>query len=296
MPVYDDWDAAALVLSELDGALGAAGESADVLLVDDGSTTTPPADFARRVAARHLHSLSVLTLRRNLGHQRAIGIALARLASQGTTDLVVVMDADGQDAPADVPRLAARARQAGLSRIVFGERRRRSESAAFTLLYHVYRALHLALTGIPVRVGNFSAVPGALLGRLAVTSELWNHYAAAVFKARVPYETIPVSRRPRLAGRSRMDLPALVAHGLGALSVHSELVGARLLILTSALAVLLTLVAAAGFAGSWLAGRALPSWVGTAGLIALVLVPQAVMFSFAAAFVVLHGRSDVRAA
>ena len=101
----------------------------------------------------------------------------------------------------------------GGTRVVFAERTKRSESFAFRFFYALYRWLHLLLTGVAVRVGNFSAMPYSLLRRLVAVSELWNHYAAAVFKSRLPYRLLPTQRANRLAGRPQMNFVALVIHG-----------------------------------------------------------------------------------
>src|SRR5213079_2177535 len=76
--------------------------------------------------------------------------------------------------------------------------------------------------------------------------EMWAHYAAAVYAARLPVQLVPVNRARRIAGRSRMNYVMLVTHGLGALSVFRHRVGGRLLIAMAALTVLLggTLAAA----------------------------------------------------
>ena len=80
------------------------------------------------------------------------------------------MDADGEDNPADVPRLVAELAAQGGRTIVFAQRIRRSEGFVFTFLYQLYRLAHRVLTGIPVQVGNFSIVPCALLDRLVAGS------------------------------------------------------------------------------------------------------------------------------
>jgi hypothetical protein len=158
-------------------------------------------------------------------------------------------------------------------------------------LYHAYRWVHRALTGIPVRVGNFSVVPRTQLRRLVAVSELWNHYAAAVFKARLPRLLVPTTRGERLSGRSRMNFVSLVGHGLSALSVHAELIGVRMLVLTF----LLTMVVCA-LLGTVIGLRlwtslAIPGWAtNAAGLLVIALLQ---MLAFAAMFVflVLHARS-----
>src|SRR4029450_2258887 len=114
------------------------------------------------------------------------------------------MDGDGEDTPEDVVRLVQAATKDPRRPVVFAERRRRSESYLFHLFYAFYRYAHRLLTGIPVRVGNFSLLPDVQLSRLVVGSGLWGHYAAAGFKARLPRKTIPTTRGQRLAGRPRM--------------------------------------------------------------------------------------------
>ena len=227
IPIYNDWTAAGLLLRQLDQVLADAGLTTDVLLVDDGATAPLPVGWPG-TDWRALGRIDVLSLRRNVGHQRAIAIALAFVDRKRSPQAVVVMDGDGEDAPADVPRLLACLHQNEQGAVVFAERTRRSESAIFQIFYALYRWAHQLLTGIPVRVGNFSVIPFRLLRRIVVVSELWNHYAAAVFKARLPRACVATERAPRLAGQSRMNFVDLVMHGLSALSVHSELVGVRL--------------------------------------------------------------------
>ena len=51
-------------------------------------------------------------------------------------------------------------------------------------------------------------------------------------KARVPFVQVPIKPGTRLAGKSKMSFPSLVTYGLSAISVHGEIVGARLLVAT----------------------------------------------------------------
>lgn len=291
LPVYNDWEALAILLGRLDSALGAEAPACWALVVDDGSTAAPPPSFP---AGHRLAGVGLLRLRRNLGHQRAIAVGLAYIGQAFPASAVVVMDADGEDDPADVPRLLQQMRASDVPRVVFAERRRRSESPFFRGLYHAYRLAHVLLTGISVRVGNFSAIPSAQLERLLVVSDLWNHYAAAVFASRIPYETIPTRRSSRLAGKSWMSLVSLVGHGLQALSVHSEVIGTRLLIASG--------VALAGATGSLMVGlvvmvmfrstSGLPGWLPAFLLLLMVFSVQLFLIALVAVFVTLRGRSS----
>jgi polyisoprenyl-phosphate glycosyltransferase len=291
IPIFEDWAAAALLLIDLDRALHEAHLRATVWLVDDGSLEQPDPAMGRR-AYRALESIHVLALRRNLGHQRAIAIGLAAAHEQFRPTAVVVMDGDGQDAPSDVPRLVAALRACGGQKIIFGERRRRAEQALFQAFYAAYRWGHRLLTGLAVRVGNFSIVPAAQLDRIVVVSELWNHYAAAVFQARLPHENIPTRRLARLAGPSKMNFTALVSHGLRALSVHAELIGVRLMVLTLVMVVALAAVAVVVL-GTWLVAPSfVPGWALTFTVVLALLLGQTVASAVVFVFLVLHGRSQ----
>lgn len=291
IPIYNDWEAVSILLVELDRVLALAGITADVLLVDDGSTAPMGSEISSR-SYWGLARIDVLGLRRNIGHQRAIAIALAFSYDQRRPTRVLVMDGDGEDAPADVPRLLARLAESGGSKIIFAARHRRAERLAFRVFYQLYRVAHHALTGIPVRVGNFSVIPGSLVGRLVVVSELWNHYAAAVFKARVPHDSIPTARARRLTGESRMNFVALVSHGLSALSVHAELIGVRLLVLSAISVAVVSILIGVVVVLRLSTSLAIPGWATNAfGLLVLLLL-QLIAAAVFFIFLVLNGRSQ----
>lgn len=291
IPVFNDWAALGSLIPALDAALAASGRRASILVVDDGSQSEP--DMAEApLALEAIAAIDVLHLRTNLGHQRAIAIGLAHLEAQGAPDAVVVMDGDGEDRPEDVGRLIAALDADGATRVVFAERRRRSEGPLFALLYWLYRLVHVMLTGERVRVGNFSVIPRYLLRRLVAVSDLWNHYAAAVFHARIPYTTIPTTRGTRYAGRSQMNPVSLVTHGLAAMSVFGDRIAVRLLIVTCAVTALVIVWAAAFVAWHLATGTALPGWTfyGVAALALLVLLGFATSLAFV--FIILAGRNS----
>jgi polyisoprenyl-phosphate glycosyltransferase len=116
------------------------------------------------------------------------------------------------------------------------------------VLYHVYRLVHLLLTGAQVRVGNFSMIPFESLARLVVVPEIWNHYAAAVIRSRLAFQTIPIPRGKRLVGTSKMNFIALLLHGLSAFFVYGDIVGARLLVAIALALTIEVILVAAGVA------------------------------------------------
>jgi glycosyltransferase involved in cell wall biosynthesis len=236
IPTFNDWESAGLLLRSLDEVARDNSIDAQVLFLDDGSTDAVPANLARD--CQSLRGVSILHLRRNLGHQRAIATGLVYVYQNLRCDAVVVMDGDGEDRPRDIPVLLAALASNENRSIVFAARGKRLEHWSFRALYRLYRWLHLLLTGDHVRVGNFSVVPFASLAQIVVIPEIWNHYAAAVIRSRLRFTTVPLARGERLAGQSKMNFVGLLLHGLSAFFVYGEIVGARLLV---AIAVALTL-------------------------------------------------------
>ena len=288
IPVFEDWEALGRVLDKLDQVAEGQSFSLGVLLVDDGSATPLPDDLRNR-QFRFLREVKVLSLRRNLGHQRAICIALSHAEEHDGSDAILVMDGDGEDAPEDVPRLVHAMQESGNARVVFAERTRRSETWFFQFCYRFYQVLHWLLTGNRVRVGNFSVIPRDVLSRLVVVSELWNHYSAAVFKSKMPFTTIRTERAKRLGGRSKMDFVGLVIHGLAALSIYGERIGVRLIVATLVASCLFVALLFGLTAGDF-REQELTAWAPLATGIVLVLLGQGIVLAIVFVFVILQAR------
>jgi hypothetical protein len=264
------------------------GITAQVLLVDDGSPSGVSGWSA--FALERLTRVDVLRLRRNMGHQRAIAVGLCHITESVACDAVVVMDADGEDRPTDVVRLLEeRARRP--QSMIFAERRTRLEGGVFRVGYFLYRALHRVLTGIPVRVGNFSLLPASALPRLVCMSELWNHYAGAALRSKVPQFRLPLDRGSRVLGTSKMGgVIPLVMHGIAGIATFHDLVATRILVASVGLMLLLTLGLVLVIGIRFGTPLAVPGWATyTAGLL-LVLSIQVSTVAFGLVFSLISGR------
>ena len=286
IPCFNDWEPLALVLEQLDRALSRCDAEVSALVVDDASTRQLSSELP---AFDHLRDVSVLPLRRNLGHQRAIAVGLAYVEQNIPCDAVLVMDADGEDGPADVPRLIAAVRSS--EEVVFAERTRRAEGTMFRALYVVYRALHRLLTGRGVRIGNFSVIPHGALQRLVAVSELWNHYAGAVIRARIPYRMLATHRCKRLAGRSHMNLVSLVTHGLSAMSVQLDVIGVRLLLANALCWFAMALALSVVLGIKVFTDLAIPGWASTISMLLAILMTQSALLALGFVFVTLQSRA-----
>lgn len=288
IPVYEDWESVSRLLPMVDEQLMDTNISADIMLVDDCSQQPRPITW--KGPWKGIRSIRVLRLKRNLGHQRAICIALCHLNQQTEWKRVLIMDGDGEDSPTDIPKLIAELEKSDSSRVVFAERTRRSEGYIFAFFYFLYRALHWILVGHRIRVGNFSVMDRKCLESLCVSWELWNHYAAAVFACRQPMSFVATARGERLAGKSKMRFADLVMHGLSALSVFSDRISTRLLLFSAGGTIIATAGLALLTAIRLFTDYGIPSWATNAFGILTLLLAQIVAFTLIACFVVLFTR------
>ena len=236
--------------------------------------------------------IDVLRLRRNLGHQRAIAVGLAYIEDCLPPDAVVVMDGDGEDDPADVPRLLERLEEEGNGTIVFAERAKRSESLVFRVFYALFKLLHLLLDRQGGQGGQLQRDPAAA----AVEPGCRRRDLEPLRGRRFPIAPAVLHdshdhRARRLCGNSTMNFVSLVTHGLSAISVYSDVVGVRLLVMS----IMLALLTFSGLIGAVLVrfatNLAIPGWASYTVGILLVLFVQAIMAAFVFSFVILGSRT-----
>ena len=291
MPTYNDWASCTRLIEALDKALSNSEEKRyRVLVVDDGSTE--PATLPVQAPFEVIEEIDVLHLKRNLGHQRAICIALTYIERHFASEAIILMDSDGQDDPEDVPRLLAAFEKHNQQPIVFARRTKRSEYWLFRFFLQLYKVTHRLLTGKGIHVGNFSVIPFHHLKSLVTVPELWSHYAAAVMHTRLPHVLVPSARAKRLDGASHMNFTSLMIHGLSAISVYSEKIGIRLLIATGIVIAFVCAGALGVLVLTDFTEELTPYWtVFSAGLLLIILL-QIVLFAMSFSFLILSGRKN----
>lgn len=293
IPILDDWNSLALLLPGLDCVFGGEDLAVEVIVVDDGSRlSVDKADFALP-KLETIEKISVLELKRNLGHQRAIALGLAFVTAERDSDAAVVMDGDGEDQPEDVVRLFHKCRDENFSKMVFAKRSERSEGIVFRFFYRLYINFFKLLTGQNIRIGNFSIVPRVILRRLVVVAEVWNHYAVGALKARVAYAEIDTKRGHRLSGASTMNFVSLVTHGLSAISIYGDIAGVRLLLSTGTLIFLSLVGVFIVIVVRLVTDLAIPGWATYVVALLSIILMQGVTLSLFFVFLILNNRNNV---
>lgn len=289
-PVFNDWEALGQLLSDLDTTFETAGIVLDVVVINDGSTSGAPAKLEgpRKI----VRDVRIINLRANVGHQLAIAAGLNYAYRHKKFDAALIMDSDGEDRPSDAIKLV-QAWRANPDHLIVAERAKRSESTAFKLFYFFYRTIFRLLTGQSISFGNFSLIPAALLPAVLNRPELMHHIAATLLRAKLPVGRVPTKRGVRYAGNSQMNMPALVLHAVGALSVFSDVLFSRILIASAALGVLCGAGSAFVAFLRLFTDLAFPNWATTVISFLALLAAQAVVLILCTGFLLLTNRATM---
>jgi polyisoprenyl-phosphate glycosyltransferase len=211
------------VLAESDMGRG----STEFVVIDDTAGQDPEID-----ELRGLTDVTVLEPPFNLGHQRAIVYALREILPEvADDDVIVTLDADGEDQPEDLPRLLAPLQgPSGLvQEVALARRTKRKESLGFKLMYLLFRLLFRALTGTTVRSGNFAAMPGSVARKALLHPTFDLSYSSAILALDLPIEFVPCERGERYEGKSKMTFGRLSMHALRMLMPFTDRIAIRAL-------------------------------------------------------------------
>jgi len=201
VPLFNEQDNVAPLVGAVNGAMVDAS-SWELLLVDDGSSDGTRR--AAREAARDDGRVRLIRLARNYGQTSALQAGFDNSAG----NIVITMDGDLQNDPADIPRLLAKLAE-GYD-LVTGYRVRRQDNVVLRLVPSwLANRLIRWLTGVSVRDTGCSlkAFRRDILVRMHLYSDMHRFIpvvAAATSGARIA--EIPVNHRARLHGESKYGL------------------------------------------------------------------------------------------
>jgi dolichol-phosphate mannosyltransferase len=199
VPVKDEAGNAAPLAREIAAALKDQGEF-EMIFVDDGSSDGTSGEL---LALRPELPLRILVHGRNLGQSRALrtGVRAAK------ADLIVTLDGDGQNNPADIPKLIRAYREAANDALamVAGERVGRKDTWRKRSASRIANRVRRALLG---DTANDTGCSLKLFKRDAFLSlpyfdHMHRYLIALILREGYEVRFVPVSHRPRGAGRSK---------------------------------------------------------------------------------------------
>ncbi|NMF60560.1 glycosyltransferase [Pseudanabaena yagii] len=259
IPSFNDWEALEILLPLIDEVKFTQAVNLEIVIVDDYSTAPIPTSLANQ-QYHQIQAVNILRLRCNLGHQRAIAVGLCHIYQKLSTDLVIVMDGDGEDNPFEIDNLLNIFDKTDQNKIIFAKRSKRSENFTFKTFYSIYKRIYRLLVGKEISFGNFSLIPYSILKNIVVISGIWNHYSSSIQRSRIPYIEVAIPRARRLAGQPKMNLVSLVTHGLSSIAVYGDVVGTRILMVVVTLLAIALLVLLITIVVKFGTNLAIPGW------------------------------------
>lgn len=199
VPVYNEEENLPVLAEEIRAAMATVDRPYEVLLVDDGSTDTSPAVMAR--LAREDGRIRIVRQRRNHGQSAALDAGV-RHARGG---IVVTLDADLQNDPADIPRLLEKMDGAD---VVSGVRAKRRDTWVRRVSSKIANGIRNRVTHESVTdVGcTLRAMRIEYLRKIPVFNGMHRFLPTLLRMEGARVTEVPVNHRPRLHGQPKYNI------------------------------------------------------------------------------------------
>jgi glycosyltransferase involved in cell wall biosynthesis len=213
IPLHNEERSIALLYEELEAALEPLGEEWEAVFVDDGSVDGSFAALTRLHEARA--NVRVVRLRRNFGK----AAALATGFGQARGDVVVTIDADLQDDPAEIPRLLVKLEE-GFD-LVSGWKAHRRDPLRRRIPSRIFNWVTGRVSGLRLHDMNcgLKAYRADVVRGMSLYGELHRFIPVLAHYRGFRIAELPVNHRPRQHGRSRYGVERYVRGFLDLLTV-----------------------------------------------------------------------------
>lgn len=213
IPVYNERESLPILFNKIVEAVTPLGFDWEVVFVDDGSTDGST-DVLRELQAANSNVI-VAVQRRNFGKSR--GLAVGFLLAKG--DIVMTMDADLQDDPAEIPHLLAKLEE-GYD-VVSGWKHDRQDPISKTLPSWVANTFTTLSTGVKLKDMNsgLKMYRADCVHNLTLYGDLHRYIPVLAHDAGFKIAEIPVNHHKREYGKSKYGPGRLLSGGLDLLTV-----------------------------------------------------------------------------
>jgi glycosyltransferase involved in cell wall biosynthesis len=213
VPVHDEERSVALLYDELRSALEPFEAPWEAIFVDDGSTDGTFAALTRLHSATE--NVRVVRLRRNFGKAAALVAGF----DQARGEIVVTIDGDLQDDPAEIPRLLAKLDE-GFD-LVSGWKAHRRDRLTRRLTSRLFNAVTSRVSGVRLHDMNsgLKAYRAEVVHGLRLYGELHRFIPVLAHYRGYRIAELPVNHRPREHGRSRYGIERYLRGFLDLLTV-----------------------------------------------------------------------------
>ena len=201
VPIHNEYENLPRLLEAISATLITANIRYEILCIDDGSTDGS-GDLLKQIASDRTDLRSVI-LRRNYGQTAAMAAGFSHAQGQ----IIVTMDGDMQNDPADIPVLIDKLNE-GYD-LVSGWRKNRQDATITRLIpSQIANWLIAQVTGVKVHDYGCSlkAYRAELIADMNLYGELHRFLPALAFIEGARIAEIPVRHHPRQFGKSKYGL------------------------------------------------------------------------------------------
>jgi glycosyltransferase involved in cell wall biosynthesis len=213
VPIHNEASSVAPLYDEIAAALDPLERAWEAVFVDDGSSDGSFGALTRLHAGAT--NVRVVRLRRNFGKAAALAAGFANAGG----DIVVTIDGDLQDDPAEIPRLLAKLDE-GFD-LVSGWKARRRDPLPRRVLSRIFNTVTSWTSGVRLHDMNcgLKAYRAEVVQGLRIYGELHRFIPVLAHYRGYRIAELPVHHRPRPHGRSRYGVERYVRGFLDLLTV-----------------------------------------------------------------------------
>jgi len=217
IPVYNDWKSVFKLLEEINVQLDGWEADISVVIINDASTEERPVNTS---LLKNLKSINIVNMRENRGHARCNAAGLRYISENSDFDLVIPMDADGEDRPAELGPLLCKGYEYP-NKVVTANRVKRSEGLFFKFCYLAHKYLTFIFTGKSIKYGNYTCLPKFAVNKMINNSATWSSFSGSLAKIFKDENLTSISsiRGTRYFGPSKMSFVNLLKHSLSIIAV-----------------------------------------------------------------------------
>ena len=209
VPVYNDWKSLNKLLTHLNKVFKNTNDyTNEVLIINDNSTDK--IDIKKNNLSS-IKKITIITLKKNLGSQRAIAIGLFHLRKKKDS-FVTIMDADGEDDPFQIETMLKEARE-NKNFIITSNRKKRKESLLIQVLYRIHLIITFIFTFKWISFGNFTTFNSKNISKILSNNDCWYAYSSSVIR-NCKIKRLYAKREKRYFDKSKLNLLTLMEHSL----------------------------------------------------------------------------------